>query len=142
MPDQFSWREPKTSGMSKLRQKYLENVFSDVLNKFVHGFEGKPKSPADVIIDEMSILERQAVRRTDRNICTHLKGGAIQRPYHRDYAVTQHTYPDGRVEIKCMICGQPWTKDHPDWAEARRMMEESSNNPTASEIWLDMFKTN
>ena len=85
--------------------------------------------------------------------CKHLKGGKGRtRGQQRDPAVYLHTFPNRDVVIKCQLCSAKWTpKDTAEylerngskipnwtgigWREANIMVEDSSNKPSASEIF-------
>lgn len=60
--------------------------------------------------------------------CTHLKGGKIG--YTRDFAVGKHTFIDGHVEVKCLLCGK---KFDPNGLEAKLMLSSTTNHPSSSE---------
>jgi hypothetical protein len=70
--------------------------------------------------------------------CRHLKGGRYHPLYYKDYCVSDHTFPDLRRQIKCLICGwDSWFvngKGDQRWAEALQMVEQSTNTRTSSEI--------
>jgi hypothetical protein len=88
---------------------------------------------------------------TAKKNCHHLKGASMVRlgnlgrwmldkyslskgPF-KDYNVSDHIFPDGTRVIKCLTgCGKKWTKDSPDWSEALKMVESSSNFRSASEV--------
>jgi hypothetical protein len=66
--------------------------------------------------------------------CLHLKGGKYR--FTKDYAVTTHTFSDGRQRIKCMLCGlEAWSNSGEDFkfAYMRDLAEYSTNCPSASE---------
>jgi hypothetical protein len=63
--------------------------------------------------------------------CHHAKGGRGPRAaYFNDYAISHHTFPDGHVEVKCLICGKQFDPKDP---ETMKMVNRSTNTPTASE---------
>lgn len=66
--------------------------------------------------------------------CKHLKGGRYRLPGHKDYATWCFTFVDGSTIIKCAICGEKWTPQSPDWADAIKMMEQSTNTRCSSEV--------
>lgn len=86
--------------------------------------------------------------------CTHLKGGKKgPRSQVRDYAVYIHTYIDSHYEIRCFICKMIWkindtaeflvrrskkVANHTKigWFEASKMLEQTTNTPSSSEIPL------
>ena len=81
--------------------------------------------------------EHQAIRdsiRKDPSTCKHLKGGYIQSLGHKDFNVSFHTFCDGSRRIICNSCGKKWFKGQPDWEEALKMNEQSTNAASASEI--------
>lgn len=86
-----------------------------------------------------------------QTICTHLKGGKGPKNAKVDYALYHHTFPDTSTYIRCQICGMKWRKgdttelltrhgkqvdNHTGigWKEAIKMLSESTNTPTSSEI--------
>ena len=72
--------------------------------------------------------------------CKHLKGGARHNPtyyssdYYKDYNVSLFTFNTGRKRIRCNSCGKKWFDDEPEWAEACKMVESSTNTPASCEI--------
>lgn len=94
--------------------------------------------------------------RNKQRLCTHQKNQPSKHHYTPralkvDYAVGYHLYPDGVAEIRCLICGAKWHKGDTDeqwtkngvvrknwtkmgWQAALRMVQESSNTPTRSEL--------
>jgi len=68
--------------------------------------------------------------------CRHLKGGGGPTIYD-DYNVMDHTFCDGSRWIKCLTCGKKWERGDSDWKEALRMVSESTNSPSSSEIPLE-----
>jgi hypothetical protein len=84
--------------------------------------------------------------------CTHLKGGRKgPRSQVRDYAVGLHTFIDSKFSIRCFLCKMEWKiKDTQEflfrkgkkipnhtklgWFEASKMLEQTTNTPTSSEI--------
>jgi len=102
-------------------------------------------------------------KQKSQQVCTHLKGGKIDEHHPKgplvDYAVYHHTYPDGTTGIKCLICSMLWKKkdtaeylvrggkripNHTSmgWMDAVRMLRQSTNTPTASEINVTARITN
>jgi hypothetical protein len=104
-----------------------------------------------------------AQKQQAQKLCSHLKGGKIDEHHPKgplvDYAVYHHTYPDGSTAIKCLICSMSWKKkDTADylvrggkripnhtglgWLDALRMIRQSTNTPTSSEINVTARITN
>ena len=111
-----------------------------------------------------AVLEREKQRRINaeyqlkekreaQSICTHKKGGKGLKGPKVDYAVSYHTFVDASSYIRCLICGMKWKNtdtaeflvrrgeqipNHTgiSWREAYRMVEESSNTATSSEVRL------
>jgi len=102
--------------------------------------------------------EREKIQR----MCTHLKGGkeGPNRPRSAriDYAVSFHTFIDGRSYIKCLICSSKWkpgdtadflirrgqkVKNHTGlgWDQAWNMLKNSTNTPTTSEVVMQATPT-
>lgn len=53
-----------------------------------------------------------------------------------DFCVIMHTFVDGKQMIKCVVCNRTWYNTDPDFPEALKMVEASSNKPSASEHLL------
>jgi hypothetical protein len=87
--------------------------------------------------------------------CLHLKGGDLRWKMMRDPAVYFHRFVDNTVYIKCILCKMKWypvdTADtifrggqarpnhtHIGWIEAARLVSESTNKPSRSEIPAEM----
>jgi hypothetical protein len=51
-----------------------------------------------------------------------------------DFCVIMHTFVDGKQMIKCIVCNRTWYNTDPDFSEALKMVEASSNKPSASEV--------
>lgn len=93
---------------------------------------------------EKEIAELYQRLRDNKTGCTHLKGGLRRTTKYgtqigvatlrKDPALAFHTFSDGTKKLWCLICGKFWTPESPDWKQALRMFEDSSNTPTASEI--------
>jgi hypothetical protein len=82
-----------------------------------------------------TLEECQRVRdriRKDPATCKHLKGGNLK-TIVRDFNLSHHTFIDGSQRIICNFCGKKWFKDSPDWNEAVKMFEQSTNMSSASE---------
>lgn len=92
-------------------------------------------------------------KRQAQAICTHKKGGRGLKGPKVDYAVSFHTFVNGESYIRCLVCGMKWKdtdtaeylvrrgeriENHTgiSWKEAFRMVTESSNTATASEVKL------
>lgn len=90
-------------------------------------------------------LETQAYNRQQK--CSHLKG-AIGVPRRlmasRDYNVAMHTFPTGETKIWCLSnCGwHVWNRPGWSfkWAVGMRMVNNSSNGRTSSEVVLENGK--
>ncbi len=111
---------------------------------------------------EVALKARDAQRRVEsenytiskienQKNCKHLKGGKGRtRGQQRDPAVYPHTYTDGKIVIKCVLCGARWLPGDTDeyltrngskipnwtnigWRRAQEMAEDSSNKASSSE---------
>lgn len=75
-----------------------------------------------------------------QRVCRHRKGGRYQPLAHTvDYAVTTHTFIDGRTRIKCALCGlEAYNKSGEDFkfAYLADLAEQSTNCPSSSERLL------
>lgn len=99
------------------------------------------------ISEDTAIIEKQQA-------CRHLKGGSVAGAIQKtDYALSMHTFIDKTTRIKCLLCSASWfpydtaewlvrggkaVRNHTGigWTEALRMMGQSSNTLTTSEIPL------
>jgi hypothetical protein len=101
-------------------------------NKLIH----KPIQPPYVAAYDLRTPEEHAAirKQIQRNpeTCRHTKGGRVLRPFS-DYNVSCFTFIDGSTQIKCLSCRHVWTKESPDWKEALRMIDNSTNTPNACE---------
>lgn len=50
-----------------------------------------------------------------------------------DFAVIKHGFVDGTEMIRCMLCNRTWRTGDPDFAEANKMVLNSTNKPSSSE---------
>lgn len=96
-------------------------------------------------------------KRNIQRMCTHQKNQPSKhhhtpRALKTDYAVSYHVYPDGISKVRCLICGAQWFKGDTaemfnggpykgkknwtkiGWNEALKMVAESTNTPTKSEL--------
>ncbi|VVB52831.1 Uncharacterised protein [uncultured archaeon] len=88
-----------------------------------------------------------------QKICSHRKGGKGLKGPKVDYAVSFHTFVNSESAIRCLICKMKWKNtDTPEflmrrgkkvenhtgigWKDAYRMVTESSNTATSSEVKL------
>ena len=68
--------------------------------------------------------------------CRHLKGGSLRRGLQKDYCLAAHRFSNGRTKIWCLLgCGLVAWNGEKNFENLRNMMEQSTNTPTASEIW-------
>jgi hypothetical protein len=104
---------------------------------------------------ESANTEQELARKREaQSLCTHRKGGRGLKGPKIDYAVSFHTFVDASSYIRCLICGAKWKNTdtveylvrrgqkvpnhtHMGWAEAYKMLGESSNTATASEVQLN-----
>jgi len=67
--------------------------------------------------------------------CPHVKGGKVR--YHAlsraDYNVTTHTFADGHMEIRCVICGKEWSKANGNLVEGLNLAQLSTNTASSTE---------
>lgn len=95
--------------------------------------------------------------------CSHRKGAFVLMPVHKapgetneqqednynkflpklpffefDFAVMKHTLPNGQIFIRCMMCNRKWVNTDPDFSEANKMAQFSTNKPSASEQLITM----
>jgi hypothetical protein len=92
-------------------------------------------------------------KKTSQSLCTHKKGGKGLKGPKVDYAVSFHTFVGSQSYIRCLVCGMKWKNtdtaefltrrgekipNHTgiSWKEAYRMVTESSNTATSSEVML------
>lgn len=98
----------------------------------------------------------EAEERKKQTYCTHLKNQPMRNYFTPkspkiDYAVSHHHFPDGKTYVRCLICGAKWHKGDTDefifiggkklqnwtgigWDKALKMVVESTNTSTSSEI--------
>jgi|ERR1700688_514279 len=84
-------------------------------------------------------LEHQAIRdkiQKDPKTCRHLKGGGITNGV-KDYNVLTHTFPNDRTRVRCGNCGRVWWNTDADWQDALRMVSQSTNTASSSEVRLN-----
>jgi hypothetical protein len=55
-----------------------------------------------------------------------------------DFNVGMHTFSDLHQEIWCMTCKRRWKTGDPDFNEALKMAQNSSNKPSASEVMIHL----
>jgi hypothetical protein len=94
-----------------------------------------------------------AEKKTSQKFCTHKKNQKGIRGPHVDYAVSFHTFTSAESYIRCLICGMKWKNKDTDeylvrrgekvpnhtgmgWAGAYKMLSESTNTATSSEVQL------
>jgi hypothetical protein len=56
--------------------------------------------------------------------------------FYFDFNVSMHTFPDSHQEIKCLTCKRVWKSGDADFQEALKMVQNSTNKPSASEVAL------
>ena len=95
-----------------------------------------------------------ADKRTGQSHCSHKKNQKGIRGPKVDYAVSFHTFTNAESYIRCLICGMKWkNQDSPEfllrrgqkvenhtsigWKEAYKMLGESTNTATSSEVQLN-----
>jgi len=94
-------------------------------------------SRMEFVIDNLPKEQLKKIRtRTPQDKCDHLKGNSGPRVHAKDHSVYHHTFPDGKVHIRCMRCGKIWTPDNADWVQAVLMTEQSTNAKSSSEVVL------
>jgi len=94
-----------------------------------------------------------AEKNKSQAMCSHKKGGTGVKSPKVDYAVYAHTFTDNVAYIRCQICGAKWRRldtaeflfrkgekipNHTriGWAEALKMLAESTNTPSSSEVQM------
>jgi len=71
----------------------------------------------------------EAAKKAKQDACLHLKGTG-NTGFKKDYAVGQHTFIDGHVEVKCLICSKQFK---PQLPETLFMLKNTTNTKTSSE---------
>jgi hypothetical protein len=74
-----------------------------------------------------------------QDVCTHLKGGPLKPFYGRDYNISIHTFINGDVRARCLVCGKVWWKSKVSteiWQGLQPMLDSSTNIPSSSEVLL------
>jgi len=74
----------------------------------------------------------EAARKEKQDRCSHLKGGS-RGNVGLDFAVGRHTFIDGHIEVKCLVCSKQFD---PRGKEAQFMLKRTSNTPSSSEVSL------
>ena len=94
-----------------------------------------------------------AEKNKSQAMCTHLKGAKGLKGRITDYAVYAHTFTDNVAYIRCQVCGAKWRNQDTveylvrkgqkipnhtkiGWAEALKMLAETSNTPSSSEVTM------
>jgi hypothetical protein len=83
-------------------------------------------------------LQHREIRKRiqqDPKTCRHLKGGGITNGV-KDYNVLTHTFPNDRTRIRCANCSRVWWNTDADWQDAVKMVQQSTNTPSSSEVNL------
>lgn len=91
----------------------------------------RPSLPKSYMSDRFWV-STQAYER--QKACNHLKNRGRA---HRDYNVSMHRHSTGFWQIKCMYCGwSVWNRPEWSykWAVGMRMVKQSTNTPTSSEV--------
>jgi hypothetical protein len=80
--------------------------------------------------------------RRPKEKCKHLKGASRgPKNLHKDYNVSMHTFPDGRTRVCCLQCTWiSWQGDE-NWEEALRMVDQSTNTASKSEVAVKFLKS-
>lgn len=101
----------------------------------------------------MNAEYNEAEKKQSQSLCTHKKGGKGLKGPKVDYAVSFHTFVSADSYIRCLICGMKWKNTDTDetltrrgkqipnhtgigWKAAYKMLQESSNTATSSEVQL------
>jgi len=109
----------------------------------------KAKNEQRQLNAQYSVAEKNKIQA----MCTHKKGGKGLKGSKIDYAVYFHTFTDQSSYIRCQICGMKWRNvDTPEtlirkgvkipnhtgigWREAYRMLSESTNTASSSEVQM------
>lgn len=96
-----------------------------------------------------------AEKRQKQQLCSHKKGGKGLKGPKVDYAVSFHTFVNQQSYIRCLICDMKWKNTDTQeflvrrgvkipnhtglgWKDAYRMVLESSNTATSSEVQLNV----
>lgn len=58
--------------------------------------------------------------------------------FYFDFNVSLHTFVDRHQEIKCLTCKRIWKSGDPDFNEAMKMVQNSSNKPSSSEFLVQL----
>ena len=98
-----------------------------------------PVAPSPIYIPRYNTrtsLEHQAIRdkiQHDPKTCLHLKGGRVSIGI-KDYNVLTHTFPNGKIRVRCANCSRVWWNTDVDWLDAVKMAKQSTNCPSSSEV--------
>jgi hypothetical protein len=120
--------------ISKMVDRFslLMNLIASHSEKFLKKYikDKYEQETADITWQwKCKIYERQRT-------CSHLKGSELRGPFVKDYAITTHTFIDGRTRCKCMLCGlEAWSRSGEDFkfAYLRDLAYVSTNTASSSE---------
>jgi hypothetical protein len=142
------------TGKSDKQPNQLKTILTNVV---------APDRPIVWVPQDRHLYEYEVAKLKRQQTCSHRKGdswvvstpntGALRRPddpsqgtrhpmravfplprFYFDFNVSMHTFPDRHQEIKCMTCKRVWKNGDPDFAEAYKMVQNSTNKPSSSEI--------
>lgn len=103
----------------RLRRKLLSKW-----RKYVPKYPGRSWEEHEII--------RRMIRVPEAG-CSHLKGGRRRATSFKDFNVSMHTFIGGNKRVICNTCRKKWTPESPDWNEALKMVEQSSNRESSTE---------
>lgn len=126
----------------KIQEGYLpgHSILGDDWVIDIPGEPGPVKPPEPEYVpryNTRTTLEHQAIRNKiqyDPKNCLHLKGGRAVKSVTNDYNVLTHTFPNGKTRIRCANCSRVWWSTDADWQDAVKMMNNSTNMPSSSEV--------
>lgn len=98
----------------------------DIYRKYVPKYVGRSVEQHQKIRQRIAVAPER---------CSHLKGGRHRGPF-KDYNVSMHIFIGRNRRIICNTCRKKWTPESPDWAEALKMVEQSTNVASSSEVPL------
>lgn len=120
-------------------ERLLEDIF--FLTRLDLAIKENNKRIAEIKRDlEQRLRAEQVLRDTKKrqDSCSHLKGcSGVPSPAGRDYAIWDHTFPDGHRTVQCLICRKEWRGEQLYSEEVRIMLDNTTNARSASESVRD-----
>ena len=137
----FSYVKKDIKDVSKIFANQFRGLLQELRSwRFIRALKRRfinyvPKYGTRSEAEHASIRKRL---RVNPSRCDHLKGGRYKLAMVKDYNVSFHTFVDGVSRIRCNKCGAKWFSGDPGWTTALGMAEQSTNQPSSSEVPLPL----